>query len=53
LREIEKDIDISMQKENDVLIIERLKKQFQDIERDIGSDYFKKAKLLKETQEKR
>mmetsp|Transcript_34004 Transcript_34004/g.25095 ORF Transcript_34004/g.25095 Transcript_34004/m.25095 type:complete len:115 (+) Transcript_34004:473-817(+) len=53
LRELEKEIDGVFQKENDVLVIEKVKKQFAELEKEVGIDMTKKSKHLKETLEKR
>lgn len=42
-----------MQRENDILHIDRLKKSFNEIEHEIAASYIKKCKQLKEAQEKR
>lgn len=51
LRELEKILDALIQKENDILIIDRQRKTFSEIEKDMCLDYFKRCKHLKDSNE--
>ena len=42
LRGLEEEIDKIIQQENDVLVVDRLKKNFGDVEREVASAFYKK-----------
>lgn len=43
LREQELEVDGVIQKENDVLVVDRLAKNFSDIEKEVSIHYYKKC----------